>query len=227
MTLWDRNRERRQKRIIAAAAEIIAEDGLSGLSMRKLGRAAEVSVATIYSICGNRDEILWAVIRDRFAMLGSAVAEVPEGKPIKRMSAIITATADHLGQQAHINRAVLLAATELGPSPGSPASFVGDAFTTAIRDAIEAKLLSADLNPEVLSGHILRAYLQAMIAWARGFVTDRGFEALATYSMCESLLGIATEPTRSKLLAVLQRLEPQILKGQSVLLSPENQAKTA
>ncbi len=227
MNLWDRNRERRRERILDSAAQIIARDGLAGLSMRKLGRAAEVSVATIYSTCGARDEIVWAVIRKRFSQLGAAVSQVPSDQPIKRMRSIVSATARRLGEETETNRAVLLAAFELGPGSGSPELFVGDAFAEAIREAIESGQLTDTLDPDVLSGHILRTYLQAMMAWSRGFVSTAGFEALAIYSLDVSLLAVATRTTRTKLLAEIRRLEPHILKGQKALTGQRAAAESA
>ncbi len=227
MNLWDRNRERRRRRILDAAAEIITEEGLSGLSMRKLGRAAEVSVATIYNVCGPRDEVVFAVTRDRFAQLVTVVQQVPPGKPIERMHSIITGTAQHLGTEPRINRAVLLAAMEIGPAPGSPGVFVGVAMANAIREATDSGLINEDLNPEVLGGHLLRGYLSAMFTWARGFVTTEGFEALALYSLYQSLLGVATEASRPDFLDHLRQLEPHILDGQSTMLSPAGEAESA
>lgn len=227
MNLWDRNRERRRRRILDAAAAIITEDGLGGLSMRKLGRKAEVSVATIYNICGPRDQIVFAVTRDRFAQLGAVVGQVPRGKPIERMHAIVSVTAQHLAAEPEINRAVLLAAMEIGPAPGSPGAFVGNAMSAALREANDAGLITGELDPDVLGAHLLRGYLTAMVTWARGFVTTAGFEALALYSLYQSLLGVATDSTRPQFLGQIQRLEPFIVRGQSTALTSAGEAESA
>ena len=124
--------------------------------MRKLARAAEVSVATVYSICGAREEIVWAVIGERFSKIGGAISDIPAADPIERMDLVIRATARHLGKDDRANRALVLAGVELGPDPRRP-NVVRTAICTAIRDAIDAGLLNDDLDPDVLSGHILRA----------------------------------------------------------------------
>jgi AcrR family transcriptional regulator len=221
MNLWELNKERRRRRILDAAAELIAREGLAGLSMRKLAGEAEVSVATLYNLCGGREEILWAVIADRFGRLGEVLAQVPDDRPIERMRSVVTATARHLESDARLSRAVALAAIEHGPRPGTPLLFVAATFIDGVRAATRAGVLQGCLNPEVLGGHMVRSYVQAMHAWARGFLSSNEFEAVVLYGLYEALLGVSTQAMRPSFLKELKRLEPEILGLHKKLFSPE------
>jgi AcrR family transcriptional regulator len=224
MTLWDRHKERRRRHILDTAAELIAREGLAGLSMRKLAEEAEVSVATLYNLCGGREEILWSLIVDRFGRLGEVLRNVPEDRPIERMRSIVTATARHLESDSRLGRPVVMAAIEHGPKPGTPVLFVAAAFIEGVRAAIRAGLLQDCLNAEVLGGHILRSYVHAMQAWARGFLSSDAFEAVVLYGLYEALLGVATEAARPSFLDELKKLEPEILGLHRRLFSPERPA---
>jgi len=228
MSLWERNKERRRKQILEAAAELLAREGPEGMSMRKLAREAEVSVATLYNICGTREEIIWAVVVERFGRLYEVLQEVPESRPIERMHAVITATARHFESDARLSRAVMLAAIEQGPGgPGTPVLFVAAVFSEEIRRAIAAGTLRDDLDPEVLSGHLTRAYLHGMLSWSRGFMSSDSFEATVLYSLYESLLGIASEALRPEILQQLRTVEPHILEQHRQMFSSQKPADTA
>lgn len=219
MNLWERNKEDRRRRILEAAAELLARQGLAGLTMRKLARQAEVSVATIYNLCGGRDDILWKVVADRFAVLGEVLVDVPDDRPLERMISVVSATARHLESDSRLSRPVVLAAIEHGPGPGSPVLFVGAMFVDSIRGAIRSGLLNDDLDAEVLGGCMMLTYMQAMQGWARGFLSSGTFEAIVHYGLYESLLGVATEEHRPQFVSELKKLEPVIRDLQRGLFS--------
>jgi AcrR family transcriptional regulator len=226
MSLWERNKERRRKQILEAAAELLAREGPDGLSMRKLAREAEVSVATLYNVCGTREEIIWAVVIARFGRLYEVLQDVPESRPIERMHAVISATARHFEADARLSRAVMLAAIEQGPGPGTPVLFVAAVFSEDIGRAIAAGTLRNDLDPEVLSAHVTRAYLHGMLSWSRGFMSSDSFEATVLYSLYESLLGVATDAVRPEILQQIHAVEPKILELHRRMFASQNSAET-
>ncbi|MDG1392647.1 MAG: TetR/AcrR family transcriptional regulator, partial [Ilumatobacter sp.] len=59
---WERRQERTRAEVLAAAGEIIAAEGLEGLTMRKLAARAGVAVATLYNQFGDRDGVLVAFV---------------------------------------------------------------------------------------------------------------------------------------------------------------------
>jgi len=55
----------RRERILAAAREIVAEQGTAGLSMRDLARKSRVTVPTVYNLVGGKDAVLMPRSRSR------------------------------------------------------------------------------------------------------------------------------------------------------------------
>lgn len=58
------NKLRRRNRILQAAHDLIAREGVAALSMRTLADAAEVSVPTIYALVGGRDDVIAALMAE-------------------------------------------------------------------------------------------------------------------------------------------------------------------
>ncbi|MFK7977537.1 MAG: TetR/AcrR family transcriptional regulator, partial [Halioglobus sp.] len=58
MGLRDKGKTRRRQRILQAVVDIVAEDGVKGLTTNQIAQKAEVSVATLYNLIGSIDDIL-------------------------------------------------------------------------------------------------------------------------------------------------------------------------
>jgi AcrR family transcriptional regulator len=54
-----------RKRILAAALDLIATHGVDGMTMRQLGAACGLNIATLYHYFGSKSELLGAVIDER------------------------------------------------------------------------------------------------------------------------------------------------------------------
>jgi AcrR family transcriptional regulator len=65
----ERQKAELRETILAAASRIMAEEGWSALTMRKIADAIEYSPATIYLHFESRDEIAMQLVRDGFAAL--------------------------------------------------------------------------------------------------------------------------------------------------------------
>lgn len=51
------NMERRRERILSSAAEIIVEDGIDSVTLKKIAERAELTIPTIHNLIGKKDEI--------------------------------------------------------------------------------------------------------------------------------------------------------------------------
>lgn len=65
------------QRLVDAAAQILAEQGPTGLALRKLAAAAGVSTMPVYTLFGDKQGLLTAMYREGFRRLGSALAQSP------------------------------------------------------------------------------------------------------------------------------------------------------
>ncbi|MFT4614720.1 MAG: AcrR family transcriptional regulator [Bacteroidia bacterium] len=82
LSVGERGKQDRRDRIIEAAREIIATQGLERLSTRKIAEHAALSVHTLYSLLGNKHDILTAAMRSNHDAIGSALDSVSESDPI-------------------------------------------------------------------------------------------------------------------------------------------------
>ena len=64
-------------RLLDAAAETVAQQGVDSLSLRKLAAAQNTSTTAIYSLFGGRAELLVALFATSFASFGDAQRAVP------------------------------------------------------------------------------------------------------------------------------------------------------
>ncbi|NRQ31003.1 TetR family transcriptional regulator [Nonomuraea sp. NN258] len=90
---------RNRAKILAAAAGIVAEHGVSGLSMAEVAAAAGVGVGTLYRRFGDRSGLAYALIDQRERELQAAFLEGPPplgpgAPPAARLRAFLHALTD-------------------------------------------------------------------------------------------------------------------------------------
>ena len=74
---WESRQQRTRAEILHAVGEIIAADGLDGLTMRKLADRAGVAVATLYNQFADRDGVLVAFVSSGLDQLEFELDEQP------------------------------------------------------------------------------------------------------------------------------------------------------
>jgi AcrR family transcriptional regulator len=85
----ERQKAELREQILAAASRIIADEGFTALTMRKIAEAIEYSPATIYLHFASRDEIALALVHDGFAKLVRHLTPAAaESDPVRRLCAI-------------------------------------------------------------------------------------------------------------------------------------------
>lgn len=103
-------------RILAAAAEILADEGYEALSMRKVAARVGLSQAAIYRHYRDKAELLASVIGSGYARLSEGLAALkPEGKmPQEALAEGIRRYVDFALDSPRLFRAILL--QDLGPA---------------------------------------------------------------------------------------------------------------
>ena len=73
--------EANQKRqdILAAAAELLARNGVDGATIRAIAKAARVSTGTIHAEFTNNDELLDAAVAERLGLIARDIREAAAG----------------------------------------------------------------------------------------------------------------------------------------------------
>lgn len=81
----EREREERSELILSAAREIIAEEGLYSLSIRKIANRIEYSPSVIYHYFQDKDDIVNHLLRESYQkIIGAlAAAQASSGEPVQ------------------------------------------------------------------------------------------------------------------------------------------------
>ena len=74
---WESRQQRTRAEILTAVGEIIAADGVDGLTMRKLADRAGVAVATLYNQFTDREGVLVAFVSNGLDELEFELDEQP------------------------------------------------------------------------------------------------------------------------------------------------------
>ncbi len=96
--LRDRKKKEVRHRIIKAAEDLFASQGLDGTTMEDVAREADVSVATVYNYFGSKSTLLLAGVgqeTDEMITLGAAVLARPGPNPVKAVQRLLNIYSDH------------------------------------------------------------------------------------------------------------------------------------
>ncbi len=89
MTRGDDTRETKRTRLIQATSELLEQEGLGGLSLRRIADACDTSTQAIYTIFGSKGDLLRALWEEGFDQLADALAAVDdEFPPADRLRAV-------------------------------------------------------------------------------------------------------------------------------------------
>jgi AcrR family transcriptional regulator len=209
MSLREIGKLRRRRRILDAAKRIIIAKGVERLSMTRLAREAELSVATLYNLYGSKEEILYALFDDCLDALDVAFDRLQRADPVARMRVVFTTSVDQLTREGTLYRPLMAAVSNQVDRTRVPRTIRRcEAMAEhALAAAMEQGILTPVLSPRALAHQIFMAYLQGMHGWAVGMLSDRGFRSQALHALFICLVAAATDSARPALLRELCRCE--------------------
>lgn len=167
MSLRERGKAERRLRVVDAARAMLATEGVEGLSMRSLSEQSGVSVPTIYSLIGGRDDVLAAVLDQLGAVFdGEAAASPTEG--LDRCFDIADLVLDTVLANAILTRSVV--AEGLGAMlSGTDTSVMrryAVAVIAALADACAAGELDDDAEPLLVAEQVVSLTAVRIFRWA-------------------------------------------------------------
>ncbi len=166
------HRERQERRILNAAWTLFDERGIDRVTMSEITSAAGIQPSTMYQYFSNKDEIVWALVRELMQEVRGRVKQRLDGaaNAMARLTVLLDFMADELANNAVTVRfmaqfdamyardwpAERLITLE---SQINPAGF--EAFRQLIREGIADGSLRADLDPEVTMHAVMNAVVGA------------------------------------------------------------------
>jgi len=209
--LREKQKALRQSRILDAARRLIRRTGEAGLSMRALAQEAEVSLTTPYSLFGSKSAVLHALLIAPMDDLERALETPTSADPLDRIFEVGERTATACVEDASFYRPLFLALLGTqASSDGHRLVVIGRylaIWRRFIEDAKRARLLSAETNVDFLAYHLLTSFTGIQNAWLMHELDADEFRDLAVYSIGVTLLGVATEAARPKLLKRFRRVQ--------------------
>jgi AcrR family transcriptional regulator len=199
---WDSRQQRTRSEILLAVGEIIADDGLDGLTMRKLAERAGVAVATLYNQFTDRDGVLVAFVSNGLDELEFELDEQPATDPIDSTRALFTALHQTIDARRQVWRPVL---ATLRSVPNSPRMGpVGERIVAAIEaDLAKAQaegLFVMRCDTERLAWHIFVGWMRGLERWAQGTIDWELHQSNAEIALELALAAVLAEPLRTEAL---------------------------
>jgi AcrR family transcriptional regulator len=196
---WESRQQRTRSEILQAVGDIIAVDGLDGLTMRKLAERAGVAVATLYNQFDDRNGVLVAFVSHGLDELELELDEQPAAGPIDATRVLLGALDETISGNDKIWRPVLAA---LRSSPSSQRmGAVGDRIIGAIEvDLAKAKadgMLYADVDTDRVARHLFVQWMRGLERWAQGAIDWELYRYNATLGTELALAAVLAEPHRS------------------------------
>lgn len=199
---WESRQQRTRSEILIAVGEIIAADGLDGLTMRKLAERAGVAVATLYNQFTDRDGVLVAFVSSGLDQLELELDEQPAAEPIDAIRVLFAAVDETIDARKHVWRPVLATLRSVPDSPRMGA--VGERIVAAIEaDLAKAQatgLLVAHCNVDRLAWHIFVSWMRGLERWAQGTIDWDVYRSSTDTAIEVALAAVLVEPMRSEAL---------------------------
>ena len=164
-------------RLLEAAAEIVAHQGVDSLSLRKLAAAQGTSTTAIYSLFGGRAELLVALFSTSFASFGDAQRRVPvSGDPEVDLRELAASYRDWALRNPHLYAVMfggVLGSVDVSEE-AQRASAAMDPLRSAVASAVAAGTM-AGASVELIS-HSFWAIVHGLVSLELAMPTDNDDE---------------------------------------------------
>lgn len=194
-----------RRRLVEAAAELVAEGGAATLTVRKVAAAAGTSTMAVYTHFGAMEPLVAAVVEEGFAMLERAfVAVAPTDDPVRDVAAQTAAYLAHAREYAALY-AVMFGTAPLGQfqlPPPSKDQRGRSATLDRVAANLERAVLAGRLRPDRPADLSFRwwtvAHGYAMLVTG-GFVLDeRGRDRVLEPLLAAFFVGTGDDPERAE-----------------------------
>jgi AcrR family transcriptional regulator len=205
--LRELGKARRKERIIESAKKLLASGGLEALSLRRLAEDAELSVRTLYSLVGSKEQVLVAVMQHNHDRVLADLLDIDEQHPVGKLIAFVDSThriiAEDAAAQKPLMRVLMTLYYEgrLGPHPWWLLSTEKGWMDAAVAEAMHRGMLSRDIPALLVGDLLMKLYLSNL----RDYLFDRSgldeFRERTVFEFWFSLANVATGRLRQAYLA--------------------------
>jgi len=200
MSQREKNKEQNRAKIVAAAREIITDEGIDKLTMRYLADKAEVSLRTPYNLFGSKTSVLLALFEGATFAVTKA-ADPAEGLILENLLGYADQLAAFAEENEIFYRDVFWAIMTSGDQSDrtDKIALQQQLIEAVIVEAVRQGELADDLDTRTFSHHLTNLLAAYLGMWAAGFFSGRATTTQIKYAWCNSFLGHATDAARAQL----------------------------
>ena len=204
--------EKRRRIIVTAAQRLIAEQEESAFTIRKLARAADVSVATIYNLIGDRNEVLLAVCKELTNQIRQDITDPDTDDVIliieTRLEQLINLTKirEKVFRSSYTAFDLLSQQKAFQSETNEMQKASEEDWTELIRIAQNAGSLKSQLPAELIGKQIYRVYLSATKDWAYRRMSFKDYRTTARLGVYVALLADANRAVRTRMVERINQI---------------------
>ncbi len=184
--------------LLRAAGRILAEEGATALTMRRLASEVAATTSAIYALFGSKEEVLRAMYREGFDGLASHLDRVAVADPVKRIRALAAAYRRAAHERPHLYQ-VMFACPVPEFVPSEEDEEVGRSTLMTLREAVvtalRAKAIRGDADTVTVGlWAIIHGLTSLELAGSLARETDP--DAVWTAMVNATLTGLRPAPPR-------------------------------
>lgn len=199
---WARRQERTRRDVLDAAGSLIADDGVDGLTMRKLAERAGVAVATLYNQFGDRDGVLVAFVSSGLDQLEIDLDAEPPVGPVDTTRALLDAFDVTFSTEPEVWRPIFASLKSgdgvhgMGEVGDRVVQYIENDFAKAAADS----MFAVDVDVEGLARHVFTTRMNRLEKWAHRVIDWDQYRASSRLGLELSLAAVLVDPFRSEAL---------------------------
>jgi AcrR family transcriptional regulator len=196
---WEERQRRTRAEILQAAGELIAANGVEGLTMRKLAERANVAVATLYNQFDDRNGLIAAFVSNGLDELEIELDEQPAEAPIDVTRVLFNGLDTTISADDHVWRPVL--ATLKSNPTSERMGPVGERIIASIESdlakAATDGMFIGDVDTERVARHLFMQKMRGLERWAYGMIDWETYHASTWLGTELILASVLAEPYRT------------------------------
>ncbi len=183
MSLREKGKERRRRRILDAARAVLVESGGEGISVNAIAERAEVGQTTLYNLIGGLEDIFDALVQETFSDFAKVFSFDPARDPRHMISQMVGASYDQLKAGEEENMAVLAYSYRQRALQGIRAGAqdilynLSDNVRQSLDHGKDEGLIHPDCNTQILAGQMLPTLVVNLEQWLAGMITLEVYRA--------------------------------------------------
>ena len=204
------NKTKRRDRILACAAEIIAEQGLSAFTIAELAKRAEVTIPTVHNLLGKRADILDTLVDETMEKVMEAGTRFDPSDPAKAVVQFIDGLISLFSTNENLYRAAFLAGEwteyfEHQSSTGIVAQSQ-DQARRICQAALEQGKLEGRIDLKQLTNRFFASQRLARLDWMNGYINLAAYRTRVLTGMYITLCADASPQFKDELIEKIEAL---------------------